>query len=108
MEACGYLGKILPARRHILDGSKKDNFWEMGETGPCGPCSEIHVDLRDEQDRKKVGGAKLVNTNHPLVIEIWNLVFIQFNRKANGPWQPARKTCGYGNGIRKALHGPAG
>ncbi len=69
---------------HILDGSKKDNFWEMGDTGPCGPSSEVHIDLRNEKDRQKVAGAELVNGDHPLVIEIWNLVFIQFNRKANG------------------------
>lgn len=68
----------------ILPGSKKDNFWEMGDTGPCGPCSEIHVDLRPEADRKKKSGALLVNRDHPLVIEIWNLVFIQFDRKSNG------------------------
>ncbi|MFH0758065.1 MAG: alanine--tRNA ligase [Bacteroidota bacterium] len=73
----------LPPQQ-ILEGSKKDNFWEMGETGPCGPCSEIHLDLRDETDRKSVGGAGLVNKDHPLVIEIWNLVFIQFNRKSGG------------------------
>ncbi len=71
-------------RGRILKGSKKDNFWEMGDTGPCGPCSEIHLDLRDEADREKVPGKDLVNRNHPLVIEIWNLVFIQFNRKAGG------------------------
>ena len=75
--------EFLPPQR-ILDGSKKDNFWEMGETGPCGPCSEIHLDLRDDSERKKVGGAKLVNRDHPLVIEIWNLVFIQFNRRDGG------------------------
>jgi alanyl-tRNA synthetase len=68
---------------HILEGSKKDNFWEMGETGPCGPCSEIHVDLRDDEERKITAGAELVNKGHPLVIEIWNLVFIQYNRKAD-------------------------
>jgi alanyl-tRNA synthetase len=68
----------------IIDGSKKDNFWEMGETGPCGPCSEIHVDIRDDEDRRKMPGHLLINKGNPLVIEIWNLVFIQFNRKANG------------------------
>ena len=82
-EAYDLWSEFLPPQR-ILDGSKKDNFWEMGETGPCGPCSEIHLDLRDDSERKKVGGAKLVNRDHPLVIEIWNLVFIQFNRKAGG------------------------
>jgi alanyl-tRNA synthetase len=69
---------------HILTGSKKDNFWEMGESGPCGPCSEIHVDLRSDDERKKVDGRDLVNKGNPLVIEIWNLVFIQFNRKVSG------------------------
>ncbi|MFN8254659.1 MAG: alanine--tRNA ligase [Bacteroidales bacterium] len=68
----------------VLPGSKKDNFWEMGETGPCGPCSEIHIDLRDEEDMKKVKGKDLVNKGHHLVIEIWNLVFIQYNRRADG------------------------
>jgi len=72
------------ASNRVLKGSKKDNFWEMGDTGPCGPCSEIHVDLRDEGERKKVPGHLLINTGHPLVIEIWNLVFIQYNRKADG------------------------
>jgi alanyl-tRNA synthetase len=68
----------------IINGSKKDNFWEMGETGPCGPCSEIHVDIRDESERKKVPGFELVNKGHSQVIEIWNLVFIQYNRLSNG------------------------
>lgn len=68
----------------ILEGSKKDNFWEMGETGPCGPCSEIHVDIRDDAERKKIPGRDLVNKGHPQVIEIWNLVFIQFNRRSDG------------------------
>lgn len=75
--------KYLPAER-IINGSKKDNFWEMGDTGPCGPCSEIHVDLRDDEERAKIPGQFLVNKDNPLVIEIWNLVFIQFNRKADG------------------------
>jgi len=82
-EAMEYWKKYLPEER-ILHGSKKDNFWEMGDTGPCGPCSEIHVDLRNDEDRKEIPGDKLVNQDHPLVIEIWNLVFIQYNRKANG------------------------
>jgi alanine--tRNA ligase len=77
--------KCFPSQPlHILEGSKKDNFWEMGETGPCGPCSEIHVDLRDDKERSEVPGYDLVNKGHPLVIEIWNLVFIQYNRKADG------------------------
>lgn len=76
--------KAFIAEDRILKCAKKDNFWEMGETGPCGPCSEIHVDMRDEADRKKVDGKTLVNNDHPQVIEIWNLVFMQFNRKANG------------------------
>ncbi len=82
-EAAGYWGKYLPAER-ILNGNKKDNFWEMGDTGPCGPCSEVHVDIRPQSEIDKLSGAELVNKDHPLVIEIWNLVFIQFNRKANG------------------------
>jgi alanyl-tRNA synthetase len=75
--------KYLPAER-IINGNKKDNFWEMGETGPCGPCSEVHVDMRNEDERKKVDGKTLVNTSNPQVIEIWNLVFMEFNRKADG------------------------
>jgi alanyl-tRNA synthetase len=71
-------------KSHIIEGLKKDNFWEMGDTGPCGPCSEIHIDIRSENERKKIDGKKLVNKSNPKVIEIWNLVFIQYNRKANG------------------------
>jgi alanyl-tRNA synthetase len=75
--------QYLPADR-IINGNKKDNFWEMGDSGPCGPCSEIHVDLRNDDERAKTPGVQLVNNDHPQVIEIWNLVFIQYNRKANG------------------------
>jgi len=82
-EAKALWKKYLPDER-VLNGSKKDNFWEMGETGPCGPCSEIHIDLRSDEQRAKISGAELVNHDNPLVIEIWNLVFIQFNRKADG------------------------
>jgi len=80
--------KGLIAEDRILRGNKKDNFWEMGDTGPCGPCSEIHVDLRSEQERKAVDGKALVNASHPQVIEIWNNVFMQFNRMADGSLQP--------------------
>jgi alanyl-tRNA synthetase len=72
------------SENRILEGSKKDNFWEMGETGPCGPCSEIHIDIRDDSERKKIPGHKLINKDHPQVIELWNLVFIQYNRKTDG------------------------
>ncbi len=82
-EAYEHWKKILPKDR-ILSGSKKDNFWEMGDTGPCGPCSEIHVDLRSDEEKQKINGRDLVNKGNPLVIEIWNLVFIEFNRKADG------------------------
>lgn len=74
----------------ILRGSKKDNFWEMGEQGPCGPCSEIHIDLRDESEKKRIPGRDLVNKDNPLVIEIWNLVFMQYNRLANGTLEPLK------------------
>ncbi|RZS98234.1 alanine--tRNA ligase [Cecembia calidifontis] len=82
-EAFEIWNQIVPADR-ILFGSKKDNFWEMGDTGPCGPCSEIHIDLRSDAERSKVSGYDLVNNDHPQVIEIWNLVFMQYNRLADG------------------------
>ena len=83
MEAFQFWNLIVPEDR-ILFGSKKDNFWEMGETGPCGPCSEIHIDLRSDEERNQISGFDLVNNDHPQVIEIWNLVFMQFNRIADG------------------------
>lgn len=79
--------KIVPEER-ILLGNKKDNFWEMGDTGPCGPCTEIHVDCRPDEERKKIPGKALVNNDHPQVIEIWNNVFMQFNRLKDGSLQP--------------------
>ena len=82
-EAASYWAKHVPAD-HIIDGNKHDNFWEMGDTGPCGPCSEIHVDSRTPEEKAKVPGRELVNKDDPQVIEIWNLVFMQFNRKADG------------------------
>ncbi len=82
-EAAAIWSKHLPADR-IINGNHKDNFWEMGDTGPCGPCSEIHIDLRSEEERKAIPGRELVNGSHPQVIEIWNLVFMQFNRMADG------------------------
>ena len=82
-EAANIWAKHLPAD-HILDGNKHDNFWEMGDTGPCGPCSEIHVDSRSEEEKAALSGRELVNKDHPQVIEIWNLVFMQYNRKADG------------------------
>jgi len=82
-EAAAIWEKFLPKSR-IINGNKKDNFWEMGETGPCGPCSEIHIDIRNDEDRAKIDGLTLVNGSHPQVIEIWNNVFMQYNRKADG------------------------
>jgi len=92
---------LLPKER-ILLGSRKDNFWEMGDTGPCGPCSEIHIDLRTDEERLQKDGASLVNTSHPLVIEIWNLVFIQYNRKSNGSLEPLpQKHVDTGMGLER-------
>ena len=83
LEAKNFWLKHLPEDR-VLNGSKKDNFWEMGETGPCGPCSELHIDIRPEEEVSKIPGKELVNMDHPQVVEVWNLVFIQYNRLANG------------------------
>jgi len=82
-EAAEYWAQFISPNR-IINGNKHDNFWEMGETGPCGPCSEIHIDLRSEEERKSIDGKSFVNKDHPQVIEIWNLVFMQYNRKADG------------------------
>ncbi|MEG1580177.1 MAG: alanine--tRNA ligase [Bacteroidaceae bacterium] len=86
-EAAGYWEHYLP-KDHIINGNKHDNFWEMGDTGPCGPCSEIHIDLRSDEEKAQVSGAELVNNDHPQVIEIWNLVFMQYNRKADSSLEP--------------------
>ena len=86
-EAASIWAKHLP-ESHIINGNKHDNFWEMGDTGPCGPCSEIHIDLRSPEERAAVPGRDLVNHDHPQVIEIWNLVFMQYNRKADGSLEP--------------------
>ena len=86
-EAAKYWAKHVPTD-HIINGNKHDNFWEMGSTGPCGPCSEIHVDSRTEEEKAKVPGRELVNKDNPQVIEIWNIVFMQFNRKADGELEP--------------------
>ena len=86
-EAAAIWEKHLPAD-HIINGNRHDNFWEMGDTGPCGPCSEIHIDLRSDDEKAKTPGRELVNASHPQVIEIWNLVFMQYNRKADGSLEP--------------------
>ncbi|MBR3442482.1 MAG: alanine--tRNA ligase [Bacteroidaceae bacterium] len=86
-EAAGFWLKHVPAD-HIINGNKHDNFWEMGDTGPCGPCSEIHLDSRTPEEKAKVPGRELVNMDDPQVIEIWNIVFMQFNRKADGSLEP--------------------
>ena len=86
-EAAAIWEQFLP-KDHIINGNKHDNFWEMGDTGPCGPCSELHVDSRSAEEKAKVPGRELVNKDHPQVIEIWNLVFMQYNRKADGSLEP--------------------
>ena len=102
-EAASIWAKHLPAD-HILNGNKHDNFWEMGDTGPCGPCSEIHVDSRSAEEKAKVAGRELVNKDHPQVIEIWNIVFMQFNRKADGSLEPlAKKVIDTGMGFERLV-----
>ncbi len=86
-EAAGFWAEHIAPER-IINGDKHDNFWEMGDTGPCGPCSEIHIDLRSDEERNRISGKDLVNHDHPQVIEIWNLVFMQYNRKADGSLEP--------------------
>ena len=102
-EAASIWAKHLPAD-HILNGNKHDNFWEMGDQGPCGPCSEIHVDSRSAEERAKVSGRELVNKDHPQVIEIWNIVFMQYNRKADGSLEPlAMKVIDTGMGFERLV-----
>ena len=88
-EAASYWEKHFP-KNHIVNGNKHDNFWEMGDIGPCGPCSEIHIDFRSEEEKAQVPGEELVNKDHPQVIEIWNIVFMQFNRKSDGSLDPLK------------------
>ena len=102
-EAAAIWAKHLPAD-HILNGNKHDNFWEMGDTGPCGPCSEIHVDSRPLNERNGIAGRDLVNKDHPQVIEIWNIVFMQYNRKADGSLEPlAKKVIDTGMGFERLV-----
>ena len=100
-EAAGFWEVHLP-KDHIINGNAHDNFWEMGDTGPCGPCSEIHIDLRSEEEKAAIPGAELVNKDNPLVIEIWNLVFMQYNRKADGSLEPLpNKVIDTGMGLER-------
>ena len=100
-EAAKFWEAHLP-QDHILNGNAHDNFWEMGDTGPCGPCSEIHIDLRSEEEKAAVPGASLVNKDNPLVIEIWNLVFMQYNRKVDGSLEPLpNKVIDTGMGLER-------
>ena len=100
-EAAGFWEAHLP-KDHIINGNAHDNFWEMGDTGPCGPCSEIHIDLRSEEEKAAVPGAELVNKDNPLVIEIWNLVFMQYNRKADASLEPLpNKVIDTGMGLER-------
>jgi alanyl-tRNA synthetase len=100
-EAAKFWEAHLP-QDHILNGNAHDNFWEMGDTGPCGPCSEIHIDLRSEEEKAAIPGVSLVNKDHPLVIEIWNLVFMQYNRKVDGTLEPLpNKVIDTGMGLER-------
>ena len=100
-EAAGFWEAHLP-KDHIINGNAHDNFWEMGDTGPCGPCSEIHIDLRSDVEKAAIPGAELVNKDNPLVIEIWNLVFMQYNRKADGSLEPLpNKVIDTGMGLER-------
>ena len=100
-EAAGFWEAHLP-KDHIINGNAHDNFWEMGDTGPCGPCSEIHIDLRSDEEKAAVPGAELVNKDNPQVIEIWNLVFMQYNRKADGSLEPLpNKVIDTGMGLER-------
>ena len=102
-EAAQYWAQFFP-QDHIINGNKHDNFWEMGDTGPCGPCSEIHIDSRSEEERKLTPGAALVNKDHPEVIEIWNIVFMQYNRKADGTLEPLpQKVIDTGMGFERLV-----